>query len=146
MVDQMLSQFTGSVQGQNALAALQQRGFSPDAAMGLLGHAIPAATAAMNNATSGHAEPAMGLFNIFGGHAGREFLTGAVAGLLRGDGIVGSLEDGGVGMISGHVAEVIAQRTGMNPSVAGEVAAVVTPFIVHFAHDKLSGHPSNRLF
>lgn len=146
MFEQMLSEFTGSTQGQNALAALQQKGFSPQAAYGLLGHAVPAATEAMHTATAGHQEPALGLFNIFGGHAGREFLTGAVAGLLRGDGLVGSLEDGGIGMISGHVAEVIALRTGMNQAVAGEVAAAVTPFIVHYAHDKLSGHPANRLF
>ncbi len=145
MFDQMLSEFTGSMQGQNALAALQQRGFAPAAAYGLLSHAVPAATEAMHRATTGHQEPALGLFNLFGGHAGREFLTGAVAGLLRGDGVVGSLEDGGIGMISGHVAEVVAQRTGMNQSAAGEVAAVITPFIVHYAHDKLSGHPANRL-
>src|SRR4051812_3285812 len=103
MFKELLSGFLSSSQGQSALGTLTQQGYSADDAQSLLGHAIPAAAHAMHKQTEGHAEPAVGLFNIFGGHAGRSFLEGAIAGLIRGDGFIGSLEDGGMGMISGHI-------------------------------------------
>lgn len=142
MFQELLSGFLTSEQGTNALSALQSRGYSADDAAALLNHAVPAAVESMHQQTEGHENPGLGLFNIFGGHAGREFLLGAVAGLLRGDGVIGSLEDGGMGLIGGHIAEVVAERAGLDPTVAGEVAAVITPFIVHYAHDKLSQHSS----
>jgi hypothetical protein len=142
MFGELLSMFHGSQQGQNAMSALMQRGYTPDQAQQIMGAATQGAAQGFHNATAGQGEPALGLFNIFGGHSGAEFLTGAIAGFLRGDGFVGSLGDGAMGMVGGHVAEVIAQRTGLNQRVAGEVAAVVTPFIAHYAHEKLSNHPS----
>jgi hypothetical protein len=131
-----------SPQAAQAMQALGQRGYDPGQATAILNAAAPAAANAMAQQTQGHPEPALGLFNIFGGHAFAEFLTGAVTGLLRGDGVVGSLEDGGMGMIGGHIAEVVAQRVGVNQRVAGEIAAIATPFIVHYVHEHISGHPS----
>lgn len=142
MFQELLSGFLTSQQGADALTALQSKGYGADDASALLNHAVPAAVEAMHQQTAGQENPGLSLFNIFGGHAGREFLLGAVAGLLRGDGFVGSLEDGGMGMIGGHIAEVIAERAGVDPTAAGEIAAVVTPFIVHYAHEKLASHPS----
>ena len=48
-------------------------------------HAGTVAASGLQKQTSGCAD-AVGLFNIFGGHSGREFLMGAVTGLLKGDG------------------------------------------------------------
>jgi hypothetical protein len=142
MFAELLNMFHMSPQGQNAMGVLQQQGWSPDQTQQILGAALPAAANGMHMATQGHPEPAVGLFNIFGGHAGGEFLTGAITGLLRGDGIFGSFKDGAMGMIGGHIAEVIAQRTGMNPQMAGQVAAALSPFIMHYAHERLSSHPA----
>jgi uncharacterized membrane protein YeaQ/YmgE (transglycosylase-associated protein family) len=138
MFDDMLSGFMNSQQGRDALTALQKQGIPAGEAQNLLNHAVPAAAESMKQATAGQSDPAVGLFNIFGGHSGRSFLEGMVAGLVRGDGLVGSLEDGGMGMIGGHVAEVIAQRTGMDSSRASMIASVATPFIVHYIHTKLA--------
>lgn len=142
MFQDLLSGFLASSQGQNALSALQSKGYSPEDATGFLEHGVAAAAESMETQGAAHTQPEIGIFNLFGGHAGREFLAGAVAGIMRGDGIVGSLEDGGMGLIAGHVAEVIASRTSIDAGTAGTIAAVVTPFIVHYAHDKLSSHPS----
>lgn len=138
MFDDLLSGFASSPHGQSAAQALQNKGYSPADAEGLLSHAIPAAAAAMKKQTEGHEQPHLGLFNIFGGHAKREFLIGLTEGLLRGDGVVGSLEDGAMSMVAGHIAEVVADRAGMNQEAAGTIAAIVTPFIVHYAHEKLA--------
>ena len=140
MFSELLSLFHGSSHAQNATAVLQQQGVPEDQIQGILDAALHGAARGMHAQTEGHAEPALGLFNIFGGHSGREFLLGATAGLLRGEGLWGAAKDGAMGMITGHVAEVIAQRTGMNQEMAGQLAAVVTPFVVHYAHEKLGDH------
>lgn len=97
----------------------------------------------MHAQTEGHAEPAVGLFNIFGGHAGGSFLTGMLAGLVKGDGFGGSIKDGMLSMMTGHIADVLAPRLGVDAQTASRIAAAITPFISQFAHDRLSSHPSN---
>ncbi len=140
MFAELLKEFASSEHGQNALGALQQK-FPDLDSQQIMDSAVPAAAQAMHKVTAGHAQPHVGLFNMLGGHAGRSFLAGAVAGLIRGDGIMGSLKDGVMGTLGGHVAEYLAQETGLDPQVASEVAALLTPFITHYAHDKLSTHP-----
>lgn len=144
MFAELLSMFHTSPQGQGAMQALQNQGMDPQHFPALMNMAMPAAANAMHQAAAnGHpTEPTLGLFNILGGHAGTDFLTGAVAGLLRGDGFMGSIQDGLMGMVGGHIAEVVAQRTGMNQQAAGQIAAVLTPFVVHYVHERLSSHPT----
>ena len=141
MFAELMQMFHQSPQGQQAMQAIMQRGYSQDQAWQIMQAAHAGAVNGMHQATQGNPEPHIGLFNIFGGHSGAEFLTGAIAGFLRGDGFLGSLKDGAFGMVGGHVAEYIAQYTGLNRMVAGELGAVATPFLVHYAHEKLSGHP-----
>ena len=142
MFQELMGSFMQSEQASQAQQALSARGYPPDQVSAILDAAGPAAANAMHAQTQGHAEPALGLFNIFGGHAGAEFLTGAITGLLRGDGIVGSLEDGGMSMVAGHIGEVLAQRMGWNQRLCGEVAAIITPFVAHYVHEHLSSHPA----
>ena len=142
MFQELLSGFLASDQGKNALSALQEKGYSEADATTYLEHGVAGAAESMETQGAGNAQPTVGIFDLFGGHAGREFLAGAVAGIMRGDGVVASLEDGGIGLIAGHVAEVIASRTSLDAGTAGTIASVVTPFIVHYAHEKLSTHPS----
>lgn len=138
MFEEILSQFTSSPQGQGALDALAKQGISNDEARGLIESALPGAAASFTKQTEGHPQPHIGLFNIFGGHAGRDFLAGLVAGIARGDGFVGSIEDGGVGVLVGHLGEYLAERAGIDETKAGMVAAAVGPFIAHFVHEKLA--------
>jgi hypothetical protein len=138
MFEELLAEFTSSTHGQNALSALQAKGFSAEDASRLLSEAVPAAREAMEGAAGAHPEPHVGLFNFFGGHAAKEFLIGVTEGIVRGDGFVGSVEDGGISLIAGHIGEVIAPRIGLSDEVAGDAAAAIAPFIVRFAHEKLA--------
>jgi hypothetical protein len=138
MFEDLLSEFTSSKQAQDAMGALAAKGYSAPDAQKIIAEALPAAKEAMEQQTASHPKPEVGLFNLFGGHAGKEFLIGLMEGVARGDGVMGSLEDGGMSMIAGHIGEVIAPRLNMSPETAGDVAAVVAPFIFHYAHEKLA--------
>jgi hypothetical protein len=138
MFEQLLSQFTSSPQGQGALAALQKQGISPDEARDLIEKSLPGAAASFSRQTEGQPQPHVSLFNIFGGHAGRNFLAGLVAGIARGDGVVGSLEDGAVGVLGGHLVEYLADEVGLDGDKASTVGAALAPFIAHFIHEKLA--------
>jgi hypothetical protein len=138
MFEEILSQFTSSPQGQSAIAALQKQGISPQEASDLVTKSLPGAAASFGRQTEGHPDPHVGLFNILGGHAGRNFLAGLVAGLSRGDGLVGSLEDGAVGVLGGHLVEYLADEVGIDGDKASTVGAALAPFIAHFVHEKLS--------
>ena len=145
MIEQMMSGFVSSPQGQQAVQALVSKGFSPQQVQQILTHAVPAASQSLQRQTQGHAQPAVGLFNLFGGHAGREFLLGAVTGLLSGDGVFGAIKDGGMSMLAGHMAEYLAPKLGIDSGTAGSIAAVLTPFIGHYVHDHVGRHHGGLL-
>jgi hypothetical protein len=138
MFDQILNEFTSSPQAKGAIDALGKQGISEEEARNLIEQALPGAAASFEKQTEGHPQPHVGLFDIFGGHAARNFLAGVVAGLARGDGFVGSLEDGGIGVLVGHLGEYLADRVGIDGDKASTVAAALGPFIVHFMHEKLA--------
>ena len=69
---------------------------------------------------------------MLGDHAGKSFLSGFAAGLVRGDGFFKSLVDGGEGVLGGRVAESLAARAGIDPSTASTIAAAATPYILGF--------------
>jgi len=138
MFEEILKDFTSSSHGQGALAALAQNGFSPEQAQNLINGALPAAAASFTQQTAGSAHPHIGLFNLFGGHAAKDFFAGLVAGVVRGDGISGSLKDGAVGVLVGHLTEYFADSAGMDGATAGAVAAAVAPFIAGFVHQEIA--------
>jgi hypothetical protein len=138
MFEEILSEFTSSPQAKGAIDALARQGISEDEARNLIEQALPGAAASFGKQTEGHEQPHVGLFNIFGGHAARNFLAGVVAGIARGDGLVGSVEDGGIGVLVGHLGEYLAERVGIDGDKASTVAAALGPFIVHFMHEKLA--------
>lgn len=138
MLDNLLTDFMGSPQSQQATTALQAQGFTADDAQNILNEAIPAAKAHFDGQVQDHPQPEVGLFNIFGGHAGKSFLIGLTEGIVRGDGFKGSLEDGGISLLAGHIGDVIAPKLNIDPDKASIAAAVAAPFIVHFVHEKLA--------
>lgn len=124
---ELVSEFLASSHGEQAVQALGAQGISAPDAQQLLGHATEAVHAHVEEQSPG----------LMGEHAGRSFLAGAVAGLLRGDGFFKSIVEGGEGMVSGRVAEALAARAGLDPSTASTVAAAATPYILGFLKQRL---------
>jgi len=118
---QLLTEFLASGQGAQAMDALRAQGVDDGTAQQMLGHAAEAAHA---QATEHH--------------GGRNFFAAFAAGLVRGDGFLKSLVDGGEGMLTGRVAESMAARAGVDGSTASAMAAAATPFLVSFLKQKLS--------
>jgi hypothetical protein len=160
MIEQLFSMFSSSRQGQGALQQLMGQGFSQQQATGMLQAALPVAAQAMTSAQGGMfgggaqgaaagqfgqagqpGQPGIGqaLLNIGDSHYAQNFITGAVTGLLRGDGFMGAAVDGMQGVVGGHVAEVIASRFGLPSRVAGAAGAVITPWMIDFLWEKMKG-------
>ena len=125
---ELFQQFIGSSHGQHALAALSAQGISGDDAQKYLQHATEAAHA--------HVEEQAG---ILGNHPGKSFFAAFAAGLVKGDGLLGALEDGGEGVITGRIAEYIADKAGIDSGTASTIAAAATPYVWSFIKQHLSG-------
>jgi hypothetical protein len=146
MLDQLVQAFTQSTQGQTALSRLQAQGFPPQQAQSFLQAALPSAAQAMHGAQASGAMGAngpQGLLDVQNSHYGTNFLSGAVSSLLRGQGLMGAAVDGLQGVVGGHVAEVIAQRFGLPPRVAGTIGAIVTPLAIDFLWERMRGGQLN---
>ncbi|MFK7987365.1 MAG: hypothetical protein AB8I08_15175 [Sandaracinaceae bacterium] len=144
MFDQLIQQFTSSRQGQTALSRLQQQGFAPHQANQFISAAVPAAAQSMHQAQSGgmlgnRPGGPGGLMDVGNSHYVTNFLSGAVSGLIRGEGMMGAAVDGLQGVAGGHVAQVIASRFGLPQRVAGTVGAIVTPLAIDFLWEKING-------
>ena len=125
---ELLSQFLSSDHGAQAMQALGAQGVSEADAQTMLGHAAEAAQAHVADTSGG---------GLLGDHAGKSFLASMAAGLMRGDGLMKSLEGGGEGVLSGRVAEMLASRAGVDPALASTLAAAATPFLVSFLKEKM---------
>jgi hypothetical protein len=136
MLDQLLHMFGQSPQGQLAYTQLQQQGYTAQQSAGILTTAFPAAVSAMQNALHGNAEGGLGLLDITKSNYASNFLTAAVTGLIRGEGLKGAAVDGLQGVVGGHVAQVIASRCGLPERVAGVAGAVIVPPMIDFLYAK----------
>ncbi|WP_295543189.1 hypothetical protein [uncultured Pseudacidovorax sp.] len=124
-LQQLISEFAASPHGEQAMASLTAQGVDPGDAQDYLGHAVTAA--------SEHAQ-AQQQGGSGGGHS---FLAGFAAGLLHGDGFFKSLVDGGEGVLTGRIAESLANRAGLDGGTAATVAAALTPYVVAFLRQKM---------
>lgn len=140
MFDQLLNVFGQSRQGQQAYQALQSQGYSPQQASGILTTAFPVAARSVQQAImqqgSGQGQQGLGLLDITNSNYAMNFLSGAVSGLLRGEGLKGAAIDGLQGVVGGHVSQVIASRFGLPERVAGVIGAVITPLMIDFLWEK----------
>ena len=123
----LFNEFMGSTHGQNAAAALSEQGVSPEDANQYLQHAAEVAHAHVEEQGSG----------FLGAHIGRNFFAAFASGLVKGDGLLGSIKDGLEGALSGRLVEALASKVGLDPSTASGIAAAATPFITSFLHEKL---------
>lgn len=126
-VQQLVSEFLASEHGNQAAQALADQGVSPGDAQQVLGAAAETAHAHVEEQSSG----------LLGDHPGKSFFAAFAAGLVRGDGFFKSMEEGGEGILTGRVAESIAQRMGVDPGTASTLAAAATPYVVSFLKEKL---------
>ncbi len=125
----LLQEFLASSHGQQATAALQAQGVSPEDAQTYIAHATEVAHSHVTEQGGG----------LLGAHPGRNFFAALASGLVRGDGLWGSIKDGLEGTLSGRITETIAARTGLDPSTASGIAAALTPYIAGFLKNKLGG-------
>ncbi len=144
MFQQLIQQFTQSRQGQTAFSRLQAQGFSPQQSQGFLGAAVPAAAQSFYSSQSGGGAGSRpggpgGLLDVGNSHYVTNFLSGAVSGLIRGQGVMGAAVDGVQGVAGGHVAQVIASRFGLPQRVAGTIGAIVTPLVIDWLWEKMNG-------
>ena len=65
------------------------------------------------------------------------FFAAFTAGLLRGDGVMGALEDGATGVITGRVAEYLTSLAGIDGGMASTIAAAATPYVTGFLKEHL---------
>ena len=119
---QLISEFLASDHGAQAVQALGAQGVSTSDARQYLSNAAGAAAEHVENQSSG----------VMGEHSGKSFFSAFAAGLVRGDGVLRSLVEGGEGVVTGRIAESLAARAGIDPSKASMIAAAATPYIVGF--------------
>jgi hypothetical protein len=125
-----INEFMASGQGASALGALQSQGLDPSMAQQVLQHAAVAA--------HGHVEQVSQSAGILGNHPGKSFFAAFAAGLIKGDGIWGSLKDGGEGVLTGRIAEFVADKAGVDSGTASALAAAATPYLVDYFKGKLA--------
>jgi hypothetical protein len=128
-VQTFVSSFLSSEHGQGAAGALDAQGIPPDLAQTALVHAATAAHEHVEEQGSG----------LLGDNAGKSFFAAFTAGIIKGDGLWGSLGDGLEGVLVGRITEALASRAGIDPATAATIAAAVTPYVVGFVKSKLAG-------
>lgn len=130
-IQELTRTFLSSEHGGAAIGALQAQGVSADDAQTYLSHATQAAA----DHVSDHAAST----GLLGDHPGASFFSAFAAGLVKGDGVFGALKDGAEGVLTGRVAEALAERAGLDSRTASMVAAAATPYVAAFVKQHLGG-------
>ncbi len=126
-VSSLVGTFLESRHGQAAASALSAQGYDDDAARQILGHSL--------SAGADHVEEA---HRAGGGHhAGASFFAAFASGLVHGDGVRGSLEDGVVGVVEGRIAGLLTARMGYDSAAADAAAAATAPYVLAFLREHL---------
>jgi hypothetical protein len=128
-IQSLVQTFLQSSHGQEAAASLAQAGFGDEQVEEILSHA---ATAGAEHVEAHHESS-----GLLGKHAGTSFFAAFAAGLVKGDGIVGALEDGVVGVVIGRITEALTERMGLDSAAADAAAAATAPFVVKYLREHL---------
>lgn len=128
-IEALSDSFLSSEHGQQALSALQAKGIAPDQAQGYLKHAL--------SAVGTHAEEHAQSHGLLGDHPGKSFFAAFASGLLKGDGVIGALEDGAEGVLVARVVETLCDKAGIDSATAETIAAAATPYAVSFVKSHL---------
>jgi hypothetical protein len=129
-IESMAQDFLQSDQGANASAALTQQGLGPDQVQEILAHS---ARAGAEHVEQAHQDNG----GILGEHAGLGFFAAFAAGVVRGDGIAGSLEDGALGVVIARITEALTARMGLDSALADSAAAATAPYVMAFLEERI---------
>lgn len=122
--------FLGSEHGQQAAAALAQQGFSPDQVTQILSSA---AQAGADHVEQAHKDNG----GLLGEHAGMSFFAAFASGLVKGDGVMGALEDGAGGVLVARITEALTAQVGIDSGAADAAAAATAPYVIAFLKQHL---------
>ena len=128
-IPEIFERFMSSDSGQQAVAALQAQGISPEDAKTYLGHATQAVAEHVNDHAESH--------GILGDNPGKSFFAAFASGLVKGDGVFGALEDGAMGVVTARVTEALCDKAGVDSTTAEMIAAAATPYIASFLKQHL---------
>ena len=129
-ISSLLSRFSESSHGQAAASALSAQGYGDDDVRQILGHSVSAGAAHVEEAHQAGG-------GLLGRHAGMTFFAAFASGLVKGDGIRGSLEDGAVGMIEGRIVALLTAHMGIDSATADAAAAATAPYVLAFLREHL---------
>ena len=73
------------------------------------------------------------------GQLGEEHRAAFASGLVHGDGILGSLEDGAAGVVIGRITESLTGKMGIDSAAADAAAAATAPYVVAFLREHIGG-------
>jgi hypothetical protein len=127
----LVQKFLSSDSGQQAGAALAQQGFDANQVQQILGHS---AQAGADHVEQAHQDSG----GLLGEHAGTSFFAAFAAGIIKGDGVMGSLEDGAGGVVVGRITEALTAKMGLDSAVADAAAAATAPFVMSFLKQELN--------
>jgi hypothetical protein len=120
----VIQQFLGSPEGADAAEALRGAGVPEESIRDVLHHAARAGIEHLeNDAREG---------GILGKHAGMSFFAAFASGLIQGDGLVGSLEEGALGVVVGRITEAITASVGLDSGLADAAAAATAPHVMKY--------------
>jgi hypothetical protein len=123
-ISSLLTTFLASPHGQQAASALQAQGFNPNDVQQILNHSVSAGQEHVDAAAPPH-------------HTGLSFLSAFASGLVKGDGVFGSLEDGAAGVIETRIVAKLTGNMGMNSAAASAAAAAAAPYVLSFLREHL---------
>jgi hypothetical protein len=122
--------FMSSEHGQQAAAALMNQGFDQGQVQQILHHSVHAGAQHVEQAHRDNG-------GLLGEHAGMSFFAAFASGLIRGDGVMGSLEDGAAGVVIGRITEALTAQMGFDSGLADAAAAATAPYVMAFLKQHL---------
>lgn len=120
----IINEFIHSNEGRQAAGALAEAGIEQSKIGEILHHAARAGIE--------HIEADAAKGGILGEHAGMSFFAAFASGLLKGDGMVGSLEDGAAGIVVGRIAEAITASVDIDSGLVDTAAAATAPYVMAY--------------
>ena len=120
----IINQFIHSSEGRDAAGALANAGIEESKISQVLHHAARAGIE--------HLEADAAKGGILGEHAGMSFFAAFASGLIKGDGMLGSLEDGAAGVVVGRIAEAITASVDIDSGMVDAAAAATAPYVMAY--------------
>ena len=129
-ISSLVHGFLKSEHGQQAASALGDQGFDDSQVRDILHHSVHAGAKHVEE----HHKASGGLL---GEHAGLSFFAAFASGIIKGDGVVGALEDGMAGVVLGRITEALQEKMGLDSTAADAAAAATAPYVVAFLKEHL---------